>query len=234
MEDKQTPIPTSEMLWERIAVRSAVQGRHLLLRSSLPLPGPSCTPRRVTSRPFATTPPPTPNQFPRHKRVVRIVVAFLAGACFYFVLPDPTKAAPTYNYGPLSPKYFTPVTVIENEDSGPDTKLLRLAIKPEVKAASDPNGFKAIWSVFIKDDDIQVERPYTPLHGIDEHGHMLLWIKKYPKGEVGRWLHSKVPGDKIEIRGPLTTWGWKDEEWDEVVMVWCCLLEVSLYPLTVL
>jgi hypothetical protein len=48
---------------------------------------------------------------------------------------------------------------------------------------------------------------------------MQFWIKKYPHGEVGRWIHSKKVGDDIEIRGPLTTWPWKDDAWDEVVMV---------------
>jgi len=78
-----------------------------------------------------------------------------------------------------------------------------------------------IWSVYIKDDDIQVERPYTPLEGLDEDGCMKFWVKKYEKGEVGRWLHSKNVGDTIEIRAPLKTWNWKDDPWDDVVMV-CC------------
>jgi hypothetical protein len=119
----------------------------------------------------------------------------------------------------LSPRYFTPSTVVSNEESGSNTKLLRLSVSPEVIAASDPSGFQSIWSVFIKDDDIQVERPYTPLYGLDEHGHMLFWIKKYPKGEVGRWLHTKTPGEKIEFRAPLSTWNWKNDTWDEVVFV---------------
>jgi cytochrome-b5 reductase len=76
-----------------------------------------------------------------------------------------------------------------------------------------------IWSIYIKDDDIQVERPYTPLEGVSEDGRMLFWIKKYEKGEVGRWLHSKNVGDTIEIRGPLKTWLWQEGAWDEVVMV---------------
>ncbi|TFK27032.1 ferredoxin reductase-like protein [Coprinopsis marcescibilis] len=168
---------------------------------------------------FSTAAPPNPSQISSRKRVVTVVVAFLGGLSFYFVLPDPSRAAPTYQQKPLSARHFTPATVIANEDSGPDTKLLRISVKPEILARSDPNGFKAAWSVFIKDDDIQVERPYTPLYGIDEHGHMLFWIKKYPRGEVGRWLHTKVPGDKIELRGPLTTWGWKEDTWDEVIMI---------------
>ncbi|CAL1700905.1 unnamed protein product [Somion occarium] len=48
---------------------------------------------------------------------------------------------------------------------------------------------------------------------------MKFWIKKYPKGEVGKWLHSKKVGDTIEIRGPLMTWPWQDDIWDEIVMI---------------
>jgi hypothetical protein len=123
------------------------------------------------------------------------------------------------------------VTVVSNENSGPNTKILRLRVSPNLipKDGQDPIGFGPIWSVYIKDDDIQVERPYTPLESIDEDGNMVLWIKKYPRGEVGRWLHLKKPGETIEIRGPLKTWPWKDGEWDEVVMV-STLLTVIYNP----
>ncbi|EAU84518.2 NADH-cytochrome b5 reductase [Coprinopsis cinerea okayama7 len=171
------------------------------------------------SRYLSTTPPPPS----RSKRLVTgsIFALTLTGASLYFLLPSDTRSAPTYTELPLSPRYFTPATVVSNLDSGPDTKLLRLALPPQVAAfaAQDPSSFKAVWSVFIKDDDIQVERPYTPLEGIDENGEMVFWIKKYPRGEVGRWLHTKAAGDVIELRGPLTTWPWKDDTWDEVVMI---------------
>ena len=82
------------------------------------------------------------------------------------------------------------------------------------EAAFDP-----IWSVYIKDDDIQVERAFTPLEGIDSDGRMKFWIKKYDHSEVGRWLHSKMSGDAIEIRGPVKTWAWQENKWDDVIMV---------------
>ncbi|KAG6869292.1 hypothetical protein C0993_000045 [Termitomyces sp. T159_Od127] len=111
-----------------------------------------------------------------------------------------------------------------NEVSGPDTRLIELRVPPELlprSAESDSSRatFAPIWSVYIKDDDIQVERPYTPLEGVDEGGRMLFWVKKYPKGEVGRWLHSKTPGETVELRGPLMTWPWRANEWDEIVMI---------------
>ncbi|RDB22811.1 NADH-cytochrome b5 reductase 2 [Hypsizygus marmoreus] len=139
----------------------------------------------------------------------------------YFFYPDPSRSAPTSAKVPLSPSHFTPAIVLSNELSGPDTKLLQVTVAPDLLPPNDPANpsFAPIWSVYIKDDDIQVERPYTPLEGIDERGCMLFWIKKYPKGEVGRWLHAKRPGDQIALRGPLATWPWKEGVWDEVVMI---------------
>ncbi|KAE9406048.1 ferredoxin reductase-like protein [Gymnopus androsaceus JB14] len=112
-----------------------------------------------------------------------------------------SRGAPTSKYEKLSPSHFTPCTITASEPNGPNSRLITISIPP-------------------KYSDIQVERPYTPLEGIDAQGQMRFWIKKYPGGEVGRWLHSKKVGDEIEIRGPLQTWFWKDDDaWDEVVMI---------------
>lgn len=138
----------------------------------------------------------------------------------YFLWPDASRAAPTYSNVALSPTHFTPVTVTASQPcKDPNTLLMTLTVPPHLLPPLHSSAFAPIWSIFIKDDDIQVERPYTPLEGIDEHGRMKFWIKRYPRGEVGRWLHTKIVGDKIEIRGPLKTWNWVHDAWDEVVMV---------------
>lgn len=119
----------------------------------------------------------------------------------------------------LLPTTWSPVSLTASEETSNDTRLLTLTIPRHLipNASTRP-----IWSIYIKDDDIQVERPYTPLEGIDEDGNIKLWVKKYPKGEVGRWLHLKKPGEPIEIRGPVQTWFPERhlDEWDEIIMVW--------------
>lgn len=138
----------------------------------------------------------------------------------YFFWPDVSRSAPTYANVALSPTHFTPVTITATEQClDPTTRLMTLTVPRESMPPPQDTLFAPIWSIFIKDDDIQVERPYTPLEGIDDQGRMRFWVKRYPKGEVGRWLHSKRVGDQIEIRGPLKTWAWQDQAWDEVVMV---------------
>lgn len=142
----------------------------------------------------------------------------LVGA--YFFWPDVSRSAPTYANVALSPTHFTPVTITGTEQcKDPSTRLMTLTVPRESILPLQEGLFAPIWSIFIKDDDIQVERPYTPLEGIDDQGRMKIWVKRYPKGEVGRWLHSKHEGDHIEIRGPLKTWPWQDQAWDEIVMV---------------
>ena len=144
----------------------------------------------------------------------------------YFLWPSKYRGSPTFTHKPLSPGYFVPVTISENSQVGPDLAVLTLSIPPESRPSEENNSsLNSIWSIFIKDDDIQVERPYTPLFGIDEKGIIKLWVKRYPRGEVGRWLHSKQAGDTIEIRGPLKTFAFHEGKWDEVVMV--CIRFVS-------
>lgn len=138
----------------------------------------------------------------------------------YFLWPDQSRAAPTKKNSLLSPTHFTPVEITETEPCpDPNTRLMTLTVPRQSIPSLNETAFQPIWSIYIKDDDIQVERPFTPLEGIDSEGRMKFWIKRYERGEVGRWLHSKKVGDKIEIRGPLKTWPWQEGEWDEVVMV---------------
>ncbi|KAF9263686.1 riboflavin synthase domain-like protein [Marasmius fiardii PR-910] len=146
-----------------------------------------------------------------------VIIALGVATSYYFFSPDASRGAPTLQNQVLSLNYFTKCTVTSNEISGPDTRLVTITIP--AKSIPSTSSLHSIWSVFIKDDDIQVERPYTPLEGIDAEGRMHLWIKKYPRGEVGRWLHSKSVGDVIELRGPLQTWRWQPDTWDEVVMI---------------
>ncbi|KAF7313588.1 NADH-cytochrome B5 reductase [Mycena chlorophos] len=131
--------------------------------------------------------------FPRRRVLTVCAGAFGIAAAAYLTVPDKSRHAPTVDDAELSPSHFTHLKV--------------------------PPFATPIWSVYIKDDDIQVERAYTPLRGIDDEGRMEFWVKRYPRGEVGRWLHSKHVGDTVEFRGPLTTWAWKDgANWDEIVM----------------
>ncbi|VDC07305.1 unnamed protein product [Peniophora sp. CBMAI 1063] len=141
----------------------------------------------------------------------------------YLFWPTTYRGAPTVVARPLSPRHFTPLTVTASKDVGPNLKLITLYVPPESRpdptSPEDPFALCPIWSLFVKDDDLQVERPYTPLEGIDTEGNVKLWVKRYPRGEVARWLHAKRPGDIIEVRGPHRTLQLDGMDRDEVVMI---------------
>ncbi|KAF8965678.1 NADH-cytochrome b5 reductase [Entomortierella lignicola] len=78
-------------------------------------------------------------------------------------------------------------------------------------------------AIYVKDDQIQAMRAYTPVHSTenDQETFQLL-IKRYGEGQVSRFIHSAKPGQKIEMRGPVLIWpgGHSDlEQWDEIGMI---------------
>lgn len=155
-------------------------------------------------------------------------LAVWTGVGAYYFFPPSKNPLLSLSTGSLSgddtpitlvPTKWSPVSLIASEETSKDTRLLTLSIPHHL--IPSPSSTRPIWSIYIKDDDIQVERPYTPLEGIDGDGNIKLWVKKYPKGEVGRWLHSKKPGENVEIRGPLQTWlhEGNPDGWDDIIMV---------------
>lgn len=118
----------------------------------------------------------------------------------YLLWPSKYRGSPTFTHKPMSPNYFIPATVSDISQTGPDLAVLTLTLPHDAHSTTDASSFEPIWSIFVKDDDIQVERPYTPLHGFDENGNIKL-------------------GDTVEIRGPLKTFPFHQGKWDEIVMI---------------
>lgn len=53
-----------------------------------------------------------------------------------------------------------------------------------------------------------VLRPYTPISDEDTKGYMDLLIKKYENGPMSTHLHDMVPGQRLDIKGPLPKYPW--------------------------
>ncbi|KAI0307250.1 hypothetical protein B0F90DRAFT_1807897 [Multifurca ochricompacta] len=144
------------------------------------------------------------------RRLFIATAATATATATYFLWPPSSSKSRVE----LSPNRFIPVTIADKSKVGPDLAILTLTLTTTTLTSSTPSfDFDPIWSIFIKDDDIQVERPYTPLNG---------WIKmNYPNGQVAKWLHSKKIGDTIQIRGPLKSsfLPSNSSNWDEVVMI---------------
>ncbi|KAG0048412.1 hypothetical protein BGZ83_006620 [Gryganskiella cystojenkinii] len=78
-------------------------------------------------------------------------------------------------------------------------------------------------AIYVKDDEIQAMRAYTPVHSTEQdQSSFQLLIKRYSEGQVSRFMHSARPGQKIEMRGPVVIWPGNRsdlEQWDEIGMI---------------
>ncbi|KAG0352302.1 NADH-cytochrome b5 reductase [Podila minutissima] len=89
-------------------------------------------------------------------------------------------------------------------------------------------------AVYVKDDEIQAMRAYTPIHTApdwqvqqegeagDQVSTVQLLIKRYSEGQVSRFMHSAKPGQRIEMRGPVLIWPGNSqdlEKYDHIGMI---------------
>lgn len=133
----------------------------------------------------------------------------------------------------LEPDRFTTFKITYKEDVGRDVQLIELSprnyeeYRKVLKAKESLWNGKHLWSVDVKQPEIQVVRKYTPLPlyymqggltekdaaerppalmkmlGEDEdEGRFVLMVKKYDDGEVSRWLHRLPVGTLVDVRGP--------------------------------
>ncbi|KAI8369837.1 hypothetical protein EDC96DRAFT_108369 [Choanephora cucurbitarum] len=104
------------------------------------------------------------------------------------------------NNNKLSQDQYTPLGLIKKQQISPDSYLLRLEVKKEQNKE-----YPVPSCVYIKDDAIQVMRPYTPINQNPySDGYMDLVIKKYQDGSVSRTLTSFTPHQhKVHVRGPM-------------------------------
>lgn len=75
-----------------------------------------------------------------------------------------------------------------------------------------------IMSLRIKNPSLQIQRSYTPLNLSSEEIHLV--IKRYPDGELSRFLHILTPGKAtVWVNQGRHEWGFEEGEWDHVVFI---------------
>lgn len=149
-------------------------------------------------------------------------IAWAMYAYKYFLSGDKTSSEKI-----LEPDQFAKFKITFKEDISEDLQLIELSPNYEQyrnilksKESNMWNG-KRLWSVEVKQPEIQVVRRYTPLpmyymQGLEgksllrllggqeeDEGRMVLLVKKYNDGEVSRWLHRMPVGSTVELRGPF-------------------------------
>ncbi|KAI9262712.1 hypothetical protein BY458DRAFT_491348 [Sporodiniella umbellata] len=124
-----------------------------------------------------------------------------------------------YTQGPnaLDPDRYVPLDLTEKEQVSPGSYRLRVAIKKQQNKT-----YPVPSCLFIKDDAIQVMRPYTPINANPyKDGFVDLLVKKYENGSVSRTLTAFEPQvHQVHIRGPMEEeYQYKQNSLDEVGMI---------------
>jgi hypothetical protein len=121
----------------------------------------------------------------------------------------------------LSPEDFNEFALTEIVPVSHDTSLFKFKAKvlPVIKGSQVP----APSHIVIKDDSCQIARAYTPISFLKDSVEIL--VKKYPDGSISPMLHGLQVGEKVHMRGPITTVPYRSNAVKELGMV------LSLFPL---
>jgi hypothetical protein len=144
---------------------------------------------------------------PRTGGLIVLGSSAFGGAAYRFLQPSTSDAS-------LNPQSFTPYTLtkkqpvsstsaiftLQNRDGGPDPVSLKEGWKNRV------------WSVQVKQPQLQIARAYTPLPSTseaytyedDEPEDLRFLIRQEEGGEVSTYLHRLPLESTIELRGPHT------------------------------
>jgi ferredoxin-NADP reductase len=107
----------------------------------------------------------------------------------------------------FDPPRFTSFTIVKREVVSPTSVILTVRRFANALGTGDP--YKemwdaGIWSVEVKQPELQIARSYTPLPSTKpvDYSELKFLIRKEHKGEVSGYLHNLRSGSQIELRGP--------------------------------
>ncbi|KAK0733580.1 hypothetical protein B0T26DRAFT_631363 [Lasiosphaeria miniovina] len=114
---------------------------------------------------------------------------------------------------------FVSLKLEEVETVNHNTKRFRFKL-PEDDMVSGVNVTSAILTKFKPvDAEKPVIRPYTPISDEDSKGYMDLLVKKYPNGPMSTHLHDMVPGQRLEVKGPLPKYPWTANKHEHIGLI---------------
>jgi ferredoxin-NADP reductase len=144
---------------------------------------------------------------PRAGGLIVLGSSALSGAVYRFLQPSTSDAS-------LNPRSFTAYTLIKKQPVSSTSAIFTLQNRD---GGPDPVGLKEgwknrVWSVQVKQPQLQIARAYTPLpptseahtYDDDEPEDLRFLIRQEEGGEVSTYLHRLPWESTIELRGPNT------------------------------
>ncbi|KUI52774.1 Cytochrome c mitochondrial import factor CYC2 [Cytospora mali] len=156
----------------------------------------------------------------RRKYTVAAIISLTVGL-LYSLIPDDSPNR-SKSSSALSDESFRKFTVVSNEQISPTSFIL--TVKPSLSSNEKENAEvirkaweHGLWSVEIKQPQLQIARHYTPLPSAvplqdGDEATLRFLIRRYEGGEVSKYLSrlqgqgqkqgSSGAGDVVELRGP--------------------------------
>ncbi|KAL2129953.1 hypothetical protein VTI74DRAFT_7077 [Chaetomium olivicolor] len=164
-----------------------------------------CSP--TSSNNTTTQQPPKPARL--RPRLTLLLLSTAALITALYLLADPFTPPK-----PLNPTTFVPYTITAREQVSSTAFIITVAPKnsPLANAEVLKQAWEhGLWSVEVKQPQLQVARDYTPLPssplledgaGNGGDGEMRFYIRRMDGGEVSSYLSRLGVGDTVELRGP--------------------------------
>ncbi|KAI8137122.1 hypothetical protein BJV82DRAFT_525823 [Fennellomyces sp. T-0311] len=114
----------------------------------------------------------------------------------------------------LNPDRYVQLELIEKEQLTHDAYRLRLATDAQPQLS-----FPTLSCLYIKDDNIQVMRPFTPINDPFKDGHVDLIVKRYHYGSISKMLARTELHEKVFVRGPMEEYPYQPNSKDEIGMI---------------
>ncbi|ROW09103.1 hypothetical protein VPNG_05726 [Cytospora leucostoma] len=160
--------------------------------------------------------PPTRRPSRGRRLVIGTTIISLTLGVLYALIPD-TRPTRTKTTSALNDESFREFTVVSNEQVSPTSFILTVKPSPSSDARENAEVMRkawghGLWSVEIKQPQLQIARNYTPLpppplrdgDESDEDASattLRFLVRRYEGGEVSKYL-SRLRGDVVELRGP--------------------------------
>ena len=150
-------------------------------------------------------------------RTPTLIIAICGGVASYGAYRWHSHPSETAH---LNPTTFTPYTLVAKQPVSSTSSIFTLrppggrSSPPRAAAAAEaPQSHSCIWSVQVKQPQLQIARSYTPLpshssgsgngDGDGDGGDIRLLIRREARGEVSGYLHRLPLRATLEVRGPV-------------------------------
>jgi cytochrome-b5 reductase len=189
-------------------------------------------------RRYATEPPSADPKKGSNTLLYGAAAAALAGAGYYFLGGTPAAKKAEEKVKDASGAAAEKLTVgeVKKALTGGDQGWISLKLEeveivnhnskrfrfrlPEDDMVSGLHIASAILTKFKPiDAEKPVIRPYTPISDEDAKGYIDLLVKKYANGPMSTHLHDMVPGQRLDVKGPIPKYPWSANQHKHIALI---------------